>query len=82
VLAVGRPALVVQTLPGQEEGNDVYIQSRGAGLSTPNPDSLLQAVRRLVTEPDYRHLMAKRARELGRPDAAFRVGRSLMELMT
>jgi 1,2-diacylglycerol 3-beta-galactosyltransferase len=81
VLAVGRPALVVQTLPGQEEGNDVYIQSRGAGLSTPNPDSLLQAVRRLVTEPDYRYLMAKRARELGRPDAAFRVGRSLMELM-
>lgn len=78
--AVGRPVIVVQTLPGQEEGNDAYVEAHNAGISAPTPDRLLEAVSKLVAEPARLAWMADNARRLGKPDAAFRVAQSLMEL--
>ncbi len=78
--AVGRPVIVVQTLPGQEEGNDAYVEAHGAGIHAPSVERLFEAVVWLVDEPAEAGRMAENARRLGKPEAAFRVAQSLVEL--
>ncbi len=80
-LAVGRPVLVIQTLPGQEQGNDKYLEEKGAGLAAPTPQRLLRAVESLVQDPGLLAKMSESARNLGKPLAALGVASSLMKLL-
>jgi len=69
-LASGRPIVVFESLPGQEEGNAEYVARHGAGVDGRSHAQALEAVRRLLGNPKEREAMAARARALARPDAA------------
>ena len=71
-LAAGKPMLITQVLPGQEQGNDRFVARQGAGYITRTPAHVAQAVRRLVQEPEELARLTAAARRLGRPDAAER----------
>ncbi len=80
-LACGLPMLLIQAIPGQEEGNAEYVVGGSAGDRTEEPLALLEALchwllddGRLYTE------RAKNARRLGRPDAAYRAADLVWEL--
>lgn len=77
-LAAGKPILVTQVLPGQEEGNDEWVERHGAGYRTRTLAQVVQALRKLTHQPDELARLAAGARRLGRPDAAARVAEVIL----
>lgn len=69
-LASGRPIVVFDSLPGQEEGNAEFVERHGVGIDGRSLGQALEAVRRLVRNPAQREAMAARAAAMARPDAA------------
>ena len=70
VLARGRPLLVIDPIPGQEEWNADYVVSAGAGVQLRLPVWMLHAVQQLLAEPLHLEAMRDRAGRAGRPRAA------------
>ncbi len=77
-LAAGLPLILVDVLPGQEEGNARYVVDHGAGLLVETPMQMLETLRHWTL--DRRHELrgvAMRAQHLGRPRAAERTAQLL-----
>lgn len=80
-LASGRPAIVTDLLPGQEQGNGAYIVRHGVGyLALTEPD-MLAATRRLTDDAAERCRMSEAARAVAPGDAAANVARALRALI-
>jgi UDP-N-acetylglucosamine:LPS N-acetylglucosamine transferase len=77
-LVAGKPILVTQVLPGQEEGNDEWVERHGAGYRTRTPTQVAQALRKLTRQPAELARLTEGARRLGQPDAADRVARVVL----
>ncbi len=79
-LACGLPLVLVDVLPGQEDGNLEYVVAGGAGEQVEGPDRAVQLLARWTGEEsgEYR-LRRKNARRLGRPDSAYRVAQLAWE---
>ncbi|MBI4346574.1 MAG: glycosyltransferase [Elusimicrobia bacterium] len=71
-LAVGRPLLIVNPLPGQEEANSEFLLERGAAAGPVRLEDIPAELDRLLGSKKL-DAMAATARALGRPDAAKRV---------
>ena len=69
-LALGKPLVFYEAVPGQESANARYVCDRGAGLDGGSPAGAAEAAGRLVREPWLRAQLARRARRISRPDAA------------
>ncbi len=73
-LATGRPLLIVDVTPGQEEGNAAYVVDHGAGELANSP---ILALETLYHWLDREHKLlderAKIAAELGRPRSAYTI---------
>jgi 1,2-diacylglycerol 3-beta-galactosyltransferase len=80
-LAAGRPLIVTDLLPGQEQGNGAFVVRRGAGYLALTLPDVLAATRRLVDDPPTRRRLAAAARAAGGPEAATRVARELAALV-
>jgi 1,2-diacylglycerol 3-beta-galactosyltransferase len=73
-LAAGLPLLLVEAIPGQEEGNAAYVTEGGAGVLATNPLEVLVAICHWLENGGAGLAeRAAQARALGRPQAAFRV---------
>jgi 1,2-diacylglycerol 3-beta-galactosyltransferase len=73
-LACGLPMLLVNALPGQEQGNADLVVEGGAGDLTQEPIALLETLFHwLEDDGALLRSRAARAQELGRPRAAFRI---------
>ena len=71
-LACGLPLLLVDVLPGQEEGNAEYVIEHGAGELVKEPQAAVEAVERwLADEGGILAARAMNARRIGRPGAAY-----------
>jgi 1,2-diacylglycerol 3-beta-galactosyltransferase len=79
-LTAGRPVMVTSVVPGQEEGNDRWIEAAGAGVYTPTRDRLLRALDRLERDPEYLAQLSAAARDHSFADAAERVASFALEL--
>jgi processive 1,2-diacylglycerol beta-glucosyltransferase len=71
-LASGLPLILNSPIPGQEERNADFLLEQGVALKASDPVTLEYRVRYLFGEPDVLAAMRRRARALGRPDAAKR----------
>ena len=78
-LAAGLPLVVYAPIPGQEEGNAEYLVRHGAGVVAPSAPEVGRLVAALVRDEQRRLQMSERARRLGRPDAATRGARAVLE---
>lgn len=73
-LARGLPMLLVDVIPGQEEGNAQYVVEGGAGRRVESPvDALETLFDWLDNDGGLLAEAARNARKLGRPDAAYAV---------
>ncbi|MDB5960224.1 MAG: galactosyldiacylglycerol synthase [Massilia sp.] len=72
-LAVGAAIIVNAPIPGQEERNADYLLEQGVALKAVNAATLAWRLQYLLDHPDPRRAMARRARQLGRPEAARRI---------
>ena len=69
-LAAELPLVMLRPLPGQEERNTRYLQANGAGVRVDTRRELVQALDRLLSNPELLAAMRERARALARPNAA------------
>ncbi len=72
-LALGRPLLLVDVTPGQEEGNANYVIKNGAGLLAATPVDALESLFHWIHDPALLAKYQERARDLGRPHSAFTI---------
>jgi 1,2-diacylglycerol 3-beta-galactosyltransferase len=79
-LVVGRPVILTQTIPGQEEGNGEFIRRHSVGFGPGPVDVVVKNLRRLIDNPTERTWMTDNARLLGRPRAASQVSELAWEL--
>jgi UDP-N-acetylglucosamine:LPS N-acetylglucosamine transferase len=77
-LAAGKPILVTQVLPGQEQGNDEWVERHGAGYRTRTPAQVAQALRKLTHQPAELMRLTEGARRIGQPDAALRAAEIIL----
>ncbi|MBI2940259.1 MAG: glycosyltransferase [Chloroflexi bacterium] len=76
--ASGRPVILTQELPGQEEGNASFVERRGAGYAAMTPRRVVAALRHLLENPTECQRLAANARALSRPDAAMETARAIL----
>ncbi len=79
-LVAGRPVILTQTLPGQEEGNGIFVESRGVGFRPGPAPRVVANLGRLVRNPSERAWMTLNAQRHGRPEAAGRVAEMIVSI--
>lgn len=72
-LAVGLPMILNTPLPGQEERNADYLLEQGVALKAHDELNLEYRIALLLAHPEKLDDMRRRAKALGRPDAARQV---------
>lgn len=81
-LAAGLPMVLTHPIPGPEERHLGYLEARGVAASAATVAAIPQTVYQLLSNRGRLEAMARRARELARPDAAHavaQVGRAMLE---
>ena len=70
-LSCGLPAILVDTIPGQESGNAAFVARHGAGIVARKPADTIRALERWLRE-DHTELrrISRNAQKLGHPFAA------------
>jgi processive 1,2-diacylglycerol beta-glucosyltransferase len=84
-LAVGLPMLLTHPIPGPEERHVRYLEQNGAAVQARRLEDIPRLVAQLLNNPEKLAEMARRARELARPEAAHavaHVARALLEKAT
>lgn len=76
-LAVGRPILVINPIPGQEAANSDFLLEQGAGVKINRVEDLPFRVGQLLGSEKIR-AMARAARSAGHPEAALAVCREVI----
>jgi processive 1,2-diacylglycerol beta-glucosyltransferase len=77
--ALGKPVLVLASIPGQEERNADALLEAGAGWKAPTPEEVRWRVSRFLEDPDLRRRAEDAARAFGKPDAARAVADGAVE---
>jgi 1,2-diacylglycerol 3-beta-galactosyltransferase len=78
-LAAGLPIILYTKLPGQEDGNVVYVENRGVGVWAPDPQKVVRTLTRWVCRPAERAKVVENCRKSARPDASRVIARALGE---
>lgn len=77
VLALGRPMLILNPIPGQEEANSDFLLERGAAAKVNRVEDLPHRLRELL-RPEHLKALAGAAKKLGQPGAAEAVVRETL----
>ncbi len=80
-LAARRPVVLTALTPGQEEGNDEFVERHGVGYAPASTAGVVEALRTLAANPAQRERLARNAARLSRPDAAANVARTVVDLV-
>jgi 1,2-diacylglycerol 3-beta-galactosyltransferase len=69
------PMILYSRMPGQEDGNVTYVVGEGAGVWAPQPDHVVETIRRWIVYPEERLRVAQACAQLARPDASRKIAR-------
>ena len=70
-LACGLPIMLIDVIPGQEEGNRDFVVQNGAGVMTEKPLQVLETLAHWMRDGGKGlHTASENARKIGRPQAA------------
>ena len=72
-LARGRPLILIDPIPGQEQRNSDYLLEQGAAVRLHEPADAPEKLRRLVEDPPRVERLRANARRISRPEAAFAI---------
>ncbi len=78
-LAASLPIILYARLPGQEDGNVLYVQERGVGVWAPEPLQVVRTLTRWVCKPHIRQQVIANCQEAARPEASRLIARKLGE---
>ena len=69
-LAKGKPMIIVEPIPGQEQRNDEYLLEAGCAVRLFDAEDAPWKINKLLSQPGYLAELSEKARRLGRPHAA------------
>jgi len=76
-LVAGLPIILYAKLPGQEDGNVIYVEERGVGVWAPEPLKVVRMLTRWICRPvEYAHNV-EACHQAARPDASRKIARLL-----
>jgi 1,2-diacylglycerol 3-beta-galactosyltransferase len=78
-LNAGLPMILYSRLPGQEDGNVVFVVSEGAGVWAPKPREIVSALRDWLEHPEKRLLAVENCRRVAHPQAARQIAHILAD---
>jgi 1,2-diacylglycerol 3-beta-galactosyltransferase len=78
----GLPIILYNRLPGQEEGNVLYVIGEGAGTWAPEPAMVVSVIKNWINHPDRLAETTEASKSVARPDAARQIARNLMKLVS
>ena len=78
-LNAGLPMILFSRLPGQEDGNVVFVVSEGAGVWAPTPREIVTALQDWLAHPEKRRLAAENCKRVAHPQAARQIAHILAE---
>jgi processive 1,2-diacylglycerol beta-glucosyltransferase len=79
-LALGRPLLIVDPIPGQESANSDFLLERGAAVKVNRPEDLPHRMSALIKR-NRLVVLSRAARRLGRPNAAEKICRKVLQCL-
>jgi processive 1,2-diacylglycerol beta-glucosyltransferase len=79
ILARGRPMVVVDPIPGQEEWNADYVVSVSAGVQVRLGAMVPLVVENLLKHPTHRQILEEGATRAGRPGAALAIADDVLD---
>ena len=80
-LACGLPMILAEALPGQETGNMHHVVENQAGAWAPGPSEVMvTAISWLKNEGAHLKQFQKNAQDLGKPQAAYKIAKSVWGL--
>jgi 1,2-diacylglycerol 3-beta-galactosyltransferase len=81
-LALGLPILLSGYVPGQESGNVPYVLKHGVGVYVEDPRQIAEVISGWFgTERANLEQMAEKARQMGRPQAAYQIAEEIAGLL-
>ncbi len=81
-MIAGRPVVLTAVTPGQEEGNDQFVERYGVGFAPRSTAGVIDALRMLSAHPETRQRLRRNCERVSRRDAATSVARVVMEVAT
>jgi processive 1,2-diacylglycerol beta-glucosyltransferase len=78
VLARGRPMIIIDPIPGQEESNADYLAGVGAAISIRLPQHVPFAIMQLLADPHRLAAMSESALRVARPRAALDIVETIL----
>lgn len=78
-LIAGLPIILYAKLPGQEDGNVVFVESEGAGVWAPEPLKVVRTLTRWYCRPSERLAVSENCLRTARPEASRIIARILGE---
>ena len=79
ILARGKPMIIVDPIPGQEEQNADVIEAAGAGVQLRLLEMVAPAISYLLNNSERLTAMKQAAQNLGRPNAAIAIAEHIWE---
>jgi processive 1,2-diacylglycerol beta-glucosyltransferase len=79
ILARGKPMVLVDPIPGQEEQNADVIEAAGAGIQLRLLEMVAPAINSLLQNPERLAGIKRESRNLGRPNAAVAIAQHIIE---
>jgi 1,2-diacylglycerol 3-beta-galactosyltransferase len=76
----GLPMVLVDRLPGQEDGNVAYVVNHGMGEWAPGPQRAAAAVASYLSQPEKIRTASQTCLRIARPDAAIQIVRNVDSL--
>ncbi len=77
-LALGKPMIVVDPIPGQEDRNATYLLENGAGVLAYDQLGIIYKLDRIMSTPGRLAAMQQAAQRIGTPNAGFDVVDTIM----
>ncbi|HEY0607757.1 MAG TPA: glycosyltransferase, partial [Herpetosiphonaceae bacterium] len=78
VLARGRPMIIIDPIPGQEESNADYLAGVGAAISIRLPQHVPFSIMQLLADPHRLQAMSESAHRVARPRAALDIVETIL----
>jgi len=75
----GLPIIMYSRMPGQEEGNVTYVVGQGAGVWAPEPELVIDTLRRWINHPEEMAVVSECSKSLAVPDSSEQIVRLIAQ---
>ncbi len=75
----GLPMILYSNMPGQEDGNISYVVDGGAGIWAPEPNHILEILRKWLNNPIELKRISDNCKRMAKPNASHLVASAIAE---